>query len=137
MGINYKDARMEFRLNKKLKQEVMKRADELNMPTGDYIIQCLMQNRIINLEGIRDVLNQLVKIGANVNQIASKANSISYISKDEVAKTQDLMEKCFRVVENFIEHNSKIINENTSFTDINTKLILEKISALEEKIGSV
>lgn len=54
-------------------------------------MQCVHKNRIINLNGIKDVVHQLYKIGVNINQIASKANSISYISNDEVKKTQELL----------------------------------------------
>lgn len=132
MNTNNKNARLEFRLNKNQKKQIFERADELGMPVGDYIIQCLSQNRIVNLKGISDVINQLIRIGTNINQIAEKANSIRYISQDDVTRTKQLVDKCFLAIENFVENNTRNINENTILYDRTLNLILEKIDNLEE-----
>lgn len=132
MNPKNRNAQLHIRINDKLKEQINERAKELDMTIGDYVIQCLSHNRIVNLKGIRDVLNQLLKIGVNINQIAEKANSIRYISQEDIKKTKQLMENCFIVVENFIELNSKnseSVNENS---DMTLNLILEKIKNLED-----
>lgn len=134
MSQKSKKAEIHLRIDYKQKEEYKKRADELRLPLTEYIIKCVNQNRIIHLIGIRDVLNQLIRIGANINQITGKANTIDYISQNDINELQDLMEKTFRVVEKFVEDNRKNINKEKSTNEILLFKILDRIDALEEKL---
>ena len=75
-----KNERIELRVSINEKKLISKKASELNISNSAYILQCVRQNRIITLDGVKDVVRQLYKIGANINQIAAKANSINYLS---------------------------------------------------------
>lgn len=122
------------------KNFIVQKAKEYNMSTSAYILQCVHKNRIINLNGIKDVVHQLYKIGVNINQIASKANSISYISNDEVKKTQELLTIIFRIVDKFIVENNKHINEELQSnltTDQKFELLITKINSLENEVGEI
>lgn len=115
------------------KKLISKKASELNISNSAYILQCVRQNRIITLDGVKDVVRQLYKIGANINQIAAKANSINYISKDEIKKTQDLLTSVFRIIDKFIVDNNKHIIEELQSnltTDQKFELLLEKCETL-------
>lgn len=135
-----KDTRLELRLTNSDKKLITDKAKEYNMSTSAYILQCVHKNRIINLNGIKDVVHQLYKIGVNINQIASKANSISYISNDEVKKTQELLTIIFRIVDKFIVENNKHINEELQSnltTDQKFELLITKINSLENEVGEI
>mgnify|MGYP000117021067 FL=1 len=135
-----KNERIELRVSKNEKKLISKKASELNISNSAYILQCVRQNRIITLDGVKDVVRQLYKIGANINQIAAKANSINYISKDEIKKTQDLLTSVFRIVDKFIvENNKHIIEEIQSnlTTDQKFELLLEKMRNIEFNVGEI
>ena len=135
-----KDTRLELRLTNSDKKLITDKAKENNMSTSAYILQCVHKNRIINLNGIKDVVHQLYKIGININQIASKANSISYISNDEVKKTQELLTSIFRIIDKFIVENNKHINEELQSnltTDQKFELLITKINSLENDVGEI
>lgn len=128
-----KNERIELRVSINEKKLISKKASELNISNSAYILQCVRQNRIITLDGVRDVVRQLYKIGANINQIAAKANSINYISKDEIKKTQDLLTSVFRIIDKFIVDNNKHIIEELQSnltTDQKFELLLEKFETL-------
>lgn len=127
-----KNERIELRVSKNEKKLISKKASELNISNSAYILQCVRQNRIVTLNGVKDVVRQLYKIGTNVNQIATKANSISYISNDEVKKTQELLTSIFRIIDKFIiENNKHIIEELQSnlTTDQKFELLITKINS--------
>lgn len=135
-----KNERIELRVSKNEKKLISKKASELNISNSAYILQCVRQNRIVTLNGVKDVVRQLYKIGTNVNQIATKANSINYISKDEVKKTQDLLTSVFKIIDKFIvENNKHIIEELQSnlTTEQKFELLLEKVRNIEFSVGEL
>jgi|GEM_PF-1098990 len=135
-----KNERIELRVSKNEKKLISKKASELNISNSAYILQCVRQNRIVTLNGVKDVVRQLYKIGTNVNQIATKANSINYISKDEIKKTQDLLASVFKIIDKFIiENNKHIIEELQSnlTTEQKFELLLEKVRNIEFSVGEL
>lgn len=135
-----KNERIELRVSKNEKKLISKKASELNISNSAYILQCVRQNRIVTLDGVKDVFRQLYKIGANINQIAAKANSINYISKDEIKKTQDLLTSVFKIIDKFIvENNKHIIEELQSnlTTEQKFELLLEKVRNIEFNMGEI
>ena len=135
-----KNERIELRVSINEKKLISKKASELNISNSAYIFQCVRQNRIITLDGVKDVVRQLYKIGANINQIAAKANSINYISKDEIKKTQDLLTSVFRIIDKFIVDNNKHIIEELQSnltTDQKFELLLEKMRNIEFNVGEI
>lgn len=135
-----KNERIELRVSINEKKLISKKASELNISNSAYILQCVRQNRIITLDGVKDVVRQLYKIGANINQIAAKANSINYISKDEIKKTQDLLTSVFRIIDKFIVDNNKHIIEELQSnltTDQKFELLLEKMRNIDFNVGEI
>lgn len=135
-----KKTRFYIRVNDKERDIITKLAEENNMSRCEYILQCVRQNRIVTLDGVKDVVHQLYKIGANINQIAVKANSINYISKDEIKKTQELLISVFKIVDKFIVDNNKHIIEelkNNLTTDQKFELLLEKVNGIENNLGEI
>ena len=135
-----KNERIELRVSINEKKLISKKASELNISNSAYILQCVRQNRIITLDGVKDVVRQLYKIGANINQIAAKANSINYISKDEIKKTKDLLTSVFRIIDKFIVDNNKHIIEEIQSnltTDQKFELLLEKVRNIEFSVGEI
>lgn len=140
MNDNNRNIKIYIRVTEDERKLLSKLASDNNMSRSAYILQCVHKNRIINLNGIKDVVHQLYKIGVNINQIASKANSISYISNDEVKKTQELLTSIFRIVDKFIVENNKHINEelrSNLTTDQKFELLITKINGLENDVGEI
>lgn len=139
MSEKSKTSRMYVRVNDKEKEIITEKAGELNISRSEYILQCIRKNKIITLQGVDEVIRQLYKIGSNINQIAAKANSISYISQSDVDKTKEYVVKVFKIVEKFIDKNNKHINrkiQNELTEEQKFELILEKLSYIELMIGS-
>lgn len=89
------------------------------------------KNRIVNLEGLKSVIRQLYRIGANINQIAIKVNSSNTVSQNDIKKVKDLFTKCFKIIDEFI------INNTVEDFEINRTLkeIMERLSKIEKKLS--
>ena len=66
--------------------EIEKRAAELSLKTGTYIRRMAVSGQIVfyNIHDTVKVLDALRIIGANINQIAHKANEINSVYSEDV-----------------------------------------------------
>lgn len=80
MEYKTKNTRINLRVTEEDKKLIFERADELGVSASTYIVACIRKNRIVNLEGLKSVIRQLYRIGANINQIAIKVNSSNTVS---------------------------------------------------------
>ena len=132
-----KNERMYLRVSEKEKKQITKYAQDAGLSRNEFILKCIRNKKVISIDGMDDVLRQLIKIGVNINQIAGKANSISYISKDEVAKTKKLMAMCFKLIENFIDKANATIESEVDRQPTEEEkmtIIINKLERLEKQI---
>ena len=138
-----RNIQIKFRVTEEEKQLIEQKMAQL--PTrqiGAYLRKMAIDGLIIYTDttNIKEMNKELHSIGVNINQIASKANSISYISNDEVKKTQELLTIIFRIVDKFIVENNKHINEELQSnltTDQKFELLITKINSLENEVGEI
>lgn len=128
-----KTERIDIRVTKEDKAIIFDRAKELGFPVSNYIVYAVKKNKIIHLKDIRSVYNQLIRIGANINQIAQKVNTTNTIYKNEIIQCWDLMEKCFKLIETFVEKNTiENLDANVTINDI-----YKKVKSIDKKIDSI
>lgn len=131
MEYKTKNTRINLRVTEEDKKLIFERADELGVSASTYIVACIRKNRIVNLEGLKSVIRQLYRIGANINQIAIKANSSNTVSQNDIKKVKDLFTKCFKIIDEFI------INNTVENFEINRTLkeIMKRLSKIEKKLS--
>lgn len=131
MEYKTKNTRINLRVTEEDKKLIFERADELGVSASTYIVACIRKNRIVNLEGLKSVIRQLYRIGANINQIAIKVNSSNTVSQNDIKKVKDLFIKCFKIIDEFI------INNTVEDFEINRTLkeIMKRLSKIEKKLS--
>ena len=131
MEYKTKNIRINLRVTEEDKKLIFERADELGVSASTYIVACIRKNRIVNLEGLKSVIRQLYRIGANINQIAIKVNYSNTVSQNDIKKVKDLFTKCFKIIDEFI------INNTVEDFEINRTLkeIMKRLSKIEKKLS--
>lgn len=131
MEYKTKNTRINLRVTEEDKKLIFERADGLGVSASTYIVACIRKNRIVNLEGLKSVIRQLYRIGANINQIAIKVISSNTISQNDIKKVKDLFTKCFKIIDEFI------INNTVEDFEINRTLkeIMKRLSKIEKKLS--
>lgn len=131
MEYKTKNTRINLRVTEEDKKLIFERADELGVSASTYIVACIRKNRIVNLEGLKSVIRQLYRIGANINQIAIKVISSNTVSQNDIKKVKDLFTKCFKIIDEFI------INNTVEDFEINRTLkeIMKRLSKIEKKLS--
>lgn len=53
----------------------IEKVEKSNLSQNEYFIKCVTGKKIIVIEGLKEVLTELKRIGANINQISKNLNS--------------------------------------------------------------
>ena len=64
------------------------KAQSAELTLSQYIREAVRKNNIIHISGIKELTEQVMRIGVNINQIAYKANVNSHISKKAITNIQ-------------------------------------------------
>ena len=84
------------RLSEQEQKTLLKKAGECGMKPSQYIRKLITEGGMVDMslpEQRRDLINQIARIGNNVNQIAHRANADGWISEWDVERVIAKMEE--------------------------------------------
>ncbi len=113
-----KVAQVHFRLSPVEKEKLISRASEAHMNLSDYIMHLSEQKRIVVVDELPDLINQIVKIGTNVNQIALVANTYKSVSAQQIEQLENELSRVRRALTQIID----IVNgtDNDDLSDVSS-----------------
>ena len=109
-------------------------ANLMNVSVTEYISLCIRRKRIVICEDFPDLIYHLSKIGTNINQIATIANTNQYISITNVEEVKQLMQKCYTELNNFIAF---VAEPEKDYLQNDTEKISELLSQLTDSVKSI
>ena len=65
---------LSFRVNEEEYQKLQERVQESGKNQQEYILSCVLDKKIVNTDGIKELIPELKRIGNNLNQIAKRCN---------------------------------------------------------------
>ena len=74
-----KNERLNFRVSEHEKSLIQSKADKSKTNLSGYLLACALDKKIVVVDGLREVLTELRRIGNNLNQIARVANATGQI----------------------------------------------------------
>lgn len=88
-----------IRLSDEEYQKYMEQVEKSNLTQNDFFVKCITKKKIIVVDGLKETLSELKKIGVNINQISKNLNSGIFQGadkelkavKEEFAKMNDTM----------------------------------------------
>lgn len=101
-----KVAEVHIRLSPSEKENLISRAAEAHMNLNEYILHLSEQKRIVVADELPNLINQIVKIGTNVNQVALVANTYKTVSAQQIEE----LENELRSVRRLLTHIIDIVN---------------------------
>ena len=70
---------LSFRVNEEEYQKLQERVQESGKNQQEYILSCVLDKKIVNTDGIKELIPELKRIGNNLNQIARKAHALGTV----------------------------------------------------------
>ena len=85
-----------FRLSEEEAKELQKKIEKSGISQQDYILKSVLNKPITNTDGIKELIPELKRQGANLNQLEKKLNEKGYIDyKKELPQLEkELKEIC-------------------------------------------
>ena len=92
-----KSKRLNFRVSDTTDALIRKKAADAGMSITDYIILCAIDKKVINYDGLRELITQIKKLGNNVNQllILSRQGRINTVN---LTATQEELQKIYELL---------------------------------------
>lgn len=79
-----KTAQVLLRFTPSEKENLLRRAAEARMSMSKYILALSEQKKIYVIDGLPELIVQIIKIGTNVNQVAFVANMYKSVSSEQI-----------------------------------------------------
>lgn len=83
---------------------INKKAEASRLNRTKYIIETLINGYVIvqDLESLRNLTNEINKIGVNINQIAKHINTTNNIYKSDMEEIKAKVEEIYKIVESIL-----------------------------------
>ena len=113
-----KEERVSLRFTQSEKERLLAQAAEAHMSVNNYILHLSEQKRIIVADELPDLINQIVKIGTNVNQVALVANTYKTVSAQQIEELENELNRVRRALTHIID----IVNgtDNDDLSDVSS-----------------
>lgn len=134
MSSERKTDSMFLRLTPTEKQKIAYHADLMNISKNEYVSLCIRRKRIVICENFPELIYQLSKIGNNINQIATVANTNKYISDKSIQEIKGLMLKCYDLMNEFI---SFIAEPENDYIKNDTSKVSEMLGEFSNTLNSI
>ena len=99
----------------------------MNLSISEYFTFVLNKKRIVICEDSRELVNQIMRIGNNINQIAAVANKNRYISDHSISEVKGMVEECRDSLIEFISFIYESEPDYTQNDSVKNAIILEEI----------
>ena len=122
-----KTDRIFIRVSPTEKKKIEEKAKQVNRTVAGYLLSLSESRRIIDATKMASLIVEIRKIGVNINQIASVANTQKYVNKEMQTKIIKHQEEIFDILQ-------KILEEVYDTEEHSFKKMEHTLESLEKKI---
>ena len=93
-----------FRLSEEEAKELQKKIEKSGISQQDYILKSVLNKPITNTDGIKELLPELKRQGANLNQLVKKLNEKGYIDyKQELPQLEKELKEIWQQLKQYLQ----------------------------------
>lgn len=93
-----------FRLSEEEAEKLQKKVEQSGMSQQDYILKAVLEKPITNTDGIKEVVPELKRQGANLNQLTKKLNERGYIDyKQELPQLEKELKEVWQLLKQYLQ----------------------------------
>jgi len=98
-----KTEKLLLRMTPTEKNNIKNNADLLRLPMSSYIMNCVTRKRIVVCDDFPRLIFEVSKIGNNINQIATIANTYGAVSENDILYIRREIKKCYELICGFVD----------------------------------
>lgn len=130
-----KTERIFIRVSPTEKKEIEEKARLAHKSVANYLISLSKNKRVVDTSKLPPLILEIRRIGVNINQIATVANSQKYVNKEMLARIDDNQKEVMKLLQHIL---AEVYNtEEHTFKSLERKIdrLTEKMERFE-KYGS-
>jgi len=93
-----KSKQISFRVTDKEYDELMKLVDKSGMTQQKFFTSAILNTTVTNMDGMKELVPELKRIGNNLNQLAKKANEGGGVAAAEVEVIQGELDEVWQLL---------------------------------------
>ena len=98
---------LSFRVNEEEYQKLQERVQESGKNQQEYILSCVLDKKIVNTAGIKELIPELKRIGNNLNQIAKRCNEGGVLpSEAEVREQGEELKQVWQLLRRYLQRQA-------------------------------
>ena len=98
---------LSFRVNEEEYQKLQERVQESGKNQQEYILSCVLDKKIVNTDGIKELIPELKRIGNNLNQIATRCNEGGVLpSEAEVREQGEELKQVWQLLRRYLQRQA-------------------------------
>ena len=93
-----------FRLSEEEAKELQKKIEKSGISQQDYILKSVLNKPITNTDGIKELIPELKRQGANLNQLVKQLNEKGYIDyKQELPQLEKELKEIWQQLKQYLQ----------------------------------
>ncbi len=92
-----------FRLSEEEYEQFMKKVEQSGTNQQEYILRAVLEKPITNTDGIKELIPELKKQGANLNQLTKKLNSTGFIDYKQELPTLKGLNEIWQLLKQYLQ----------------------------------
>ena len=98
---------LSFRVNEEEYQKLQERVQESGKNQQEYILSCVLDKKIVNTDGIKELIPELKRIGNNLNPIAKRCNEGGVLpSEAEVREQGEELKQVWQLLRRYLQRQA-------------------------------
>ena len=98
---------LSFRVNEEEYQKLQERVQESGKNQQEYILSCVLDKKIVNTYGIKELIPELKRIGNNLNKIAKRCNEGGVLpSEAEVREQGEELKQVWQLLRRYLQRQA-------------------------------
>lgn len=93
------NTRLEIRISPSEKEMIEANAAKAKLSVSDYVRRCCLKKKVMDTSWVAGIVNQIIRIGTNINQVVVVANTTKAVSSAQI----DLLNRNLIEVQNKLQ----------------------------------
>lgn len=96
-----------FRLSEEEAQKLQRKVEQSGMSQQEYILKAVLEKPITNTDGIKELIPELKRQGANLNQLTKKLNERGFIDyKQELPQLEKELKDIWQLLKQYLQEQA-------------------------------
>lgn len=96
---------MIFRVSEEEAEKLRRKVEQSGMSQQEYILKAVLEKQITNTDGIKAVVPELKRQGANLNQLTKKLNERGYLDyKNELPQMEKELKEVWQLLKQYLQN---------------------------------